>query len=99
MEIFLTNKISAEDFSFYFIAKYDNINQDLREMERNFDQKFDELSNLLLENKNNQYKIGISLMAMYDQCDSFDPNSNLLVTYEANLRNSAEMLLSELKRT
>ena len=36
MEIFLTNQINAEDFSFYFIAKYDNINQDLREMKRNF---------------------------------------------------------------
>ena len=55
MEIFLTNQINAEDFSFYFIAKYDNINKDLREMERNFEQKFDELSNLLLENKNNKY--------------------------------------------
>ena len=65
-------------------------------MERNFEQKFDELSNLLLENKNNQYKIGRSLMVMYDQCDSFDPNSNSSVTYEANLRNSAKMLLFEL---
>jgi hypothetical protein len=99
MEIFLTNQINAEDFSFYFIAEYDNINQDLREMKRNFEQKFDELSNLLLENKNNEYKIGMSLMAMYDQCDSFDPNSNSSVTYEENLRNSAKMLLSELKRT
>ena len=99
MEIFLTNQINAEDFSFYFIAKYDNINKDLHEMKQNFEQKFDELSNLLLENKNNEYKIGMSLMAMYDQCDSFDPNSNSSVTYEANLRNSAKMLLSELKRT
>jgi hypothetical protein len=97
MEIFLTNQINAEDFSFYFIAKYDNINQDLREMKRNFEQKFDELSNLLLENKNNEDKIGISLMALYDLCDGFDPNSNLSVTYEENLRNSAKRLLSELK--
>lgn len=99
MEIFLTNQINAEDFSFYFIAKYDGINQDLREMKRNFEQNFDELSKLLLENSHRQYKIGMSLMAMYDQCDSFDPDSNLSVTYEANLRNSAKMLLSELKRT
>lgn len=99
MEIFLTNKINAEDFSFYFIAKYDNVNQDLREMKRNFEQKFDKLSNLLLENKNNEYKIGMSLMTMYDLCGSFDPNSNSSVTYEENLRNSAKMLLSELKRT
>ena len=89
--------MNAEDFSFYFIAEYDNITQDLLEMERNFEQKFDELSNLLLENKNNQYKIGRSLMFMYEQCDSFDPNSSSSVTCEANLRNSAKMLLSELK--
>lgn len=99
METFLTNQINAEDFSFYFIAKYDNINRDLLEMERNFEQKFDELSNLLLENKNNQYDIGMSLMCMYEQCDSFDPNSNSSVTYGMRLRNSAKMLLSELKRT
>ena len=56
LEIFLTNQINAEDFSFYFIGEYDNINKNLREMK----QKFDELSNLLLENKTNEYKIGTS---------------------------------------
>ena len=99
LEIFLTNQINAEDFSLYFMAKYSNLNKDLREMKLNFEQNFDELSNLLLENKNKEYKIGRSLMVMYDQCDSFDPNSNPSVTDEANLRNSAKMLLSELKRT
>ena len=38
-------------------------------------------------------------MTMYDQCHSFDPNSNSSVTDEADLRNSAKMLLSKLKRT
>jgi len=99
MDIFLTNQINAEDFSFYFIALHDSINKDLREMERNFEQRFDELSNLLLENKNSEYTIEMSLMFMYDQCDSFDPNSNSSVTDEENLRNSAKILLSELKRT
>ena len=98
MEIFLNNKIDAEDFSFYFIAKYDNINQTLREMKQDFEKKFDELSNLLIENKNKKYQIGMSLMSMYDHCDDFDPNSNSSITDEANLRNSAKMLLSELKR-
>ena len=98
MEIFLNNKINAEDFSFCFIAKYDNINQTLREMKQDFEKKFDELSNLLIENKNKKYQIGMSLMSMYDHCDDFDPNSNSSITDEANLRNSAKMLLSELKR-
>jgi hypothetical protein len=98
MEIFLNNKIDAEDFSFCFIAKYDNINQTLREINQDFEKKFDELSNLLIENKNKKYQIGMSLMSMYDHCDDFDPNSNSSITDEANLRNYAKMLLSELKR-
>ena len=98
MEIFLNNKIYAEDFSFCFIAKYDNINQTLREMKQDFEKKFDELSNLLIEDKNKKYQIGMSLMSMYDHCDDFDPNSNSSITDEANLRNYAKMLLSELKR-
>ena len=52
MELFLKNNINVEDFSFCFIAKYDNINQILREMKQDFETKFDELSNLLIENKN-----------------------------------------------
>ena len=37
MEIFLTNHINAEDFYFYFITRYHNTNQDLREMKQNFE--------------------------------------------------------------
>ena len=81
------------------LIKNENINKDLQEMKRNFEQKSDELLNLLLENKNNEYQIGMSLMTMYDQCDGFDPNSNSSVTDEADLRNSAKTLLSELKQT
>ena len=98
MEIFLNSNIDAEDFSFCFIAKYDNINQTLREMKRDFEKKFDELSNLLIENKNKKYQIGMSLMSMYDHCDDFNPNSNSSITDEKNLRNYAKILLSELKR-
>ena len=96
IESFLNNKIDAEDFSFCFITKYDNINQTLREMKQDFEKKFDELSNLLIENK--KYQIGMSLMSMYDHCDDFDPNSNSSITDEGNLRNYAKMLLFELKR-
>ena len=98
METFLKNKINAEDFSFYFISKYDNINQTLREMKQDFEKKFDELSNLLIENKNKKDQIGTFLMSMYDYCDDFDPNSNSSITDEVNLRNYAKILLSELKQ-
>ena len=96
MQIFLNNNIDAEDFSFCFIAKYDNINQTLREMEQDFEKIFDELSNLLIENKNKKYKIGSSLMSMYDHCDDFNPNSNSSMIDEENLRNYAIILLSKL---
>jgi hypothetical protein len=98
MQIFLNNNIDAEDFSFCFVAKYDNINQTLREMKQDFEKKFDELSNLLIENKNKKYQIGMSLMSMYKHCDDFNPNSNSSITDEENLRNYAIILLSELKR-
>ncbi len=98
IEIFLNNNIDAEDFSFCFIAKYDNINQTLREMKQDFEKRFDELSNLLIENKNKKYQIGMFLMSMYDHCDDFDPNYNSSITDEENLRNYAKILLSELKR-
>lgn len=98
MEIFLNKKIDAENFSFCFIAKYDSINETLRKMQQDFEKKFDELSDLLIENTNKKYNIGMALMLMYDQCDEFDLNSNLSITDEANLRNSVKMLLSELKR-
>ena len=65
MEMFLNNKI---DFSYCFIAKYDSINKNFREMEEDFENRFAELSNLLLENENSDKlsEIRLSLMFMYD---------------------------------
>jgi hypothetical protein len=99
LEIFLNKKISTEDFSFCFIAQYDSINQILREMKQDFEKNFDELSNLLIENPNKKYEIGMSLMLMYDLCDDYNPNDPSSITVEENLKNSAVILLSELKRT
>ena len=96
MEMFLNNQIDAENFSFCFIAKYDEINETLRAMEKNFETNFNELSSLLIENEKSQ--IGMSLMFMYDHCDDFDPSSNSSISDEENLRNAVTILLSELKR-
>lgn len=93
IEIFLNNNIDAEDFSFCFIAQYDSINQTLREMEKDFEKRFNELSNLLTDSRND--RIGTSLMWMYDYCDDFNPKS---ITDAENLKNYAKILLSELKR-
>ena len=96
IKIFLHNNIDAEDFSFCFIAQYDSINQTLREMEKNFEKRFNELSNLLTDNKKD--RIGTSLMWMYDYCDEFNPNSSSSITDAENLKNYAKILLSELKQ-
>ena len=58
------------------------------------EKRFDELSGLLIENKNKKYQIGRSLMFMYDHCDDY----NASILDKVNLRNYTKMLLSELKR-
>jgi hypothetical protein len=95
IQMFLSKKTNAEDFSFHFIAAHDNVNETLREMEQDFEKRCDELSNLSIENK--KYQIGNSFMFMYDYCDDFGFNSDSLITDEVNLRNTAKMLLSKLK--
>jgi len=96
IEMFLNKKINGEDFTFYFIATHDNVNQTLCEMQQDFEKRFDDLLDLSIENE--KYQIGSSFMFMYDYCDDYDPNSNSLITDEANLRNSAKMLLYKLKK-
>jgi hypothetical protein len=54
-------------------------------MEQDFEKKFDELSNILIENK--KYQIGMSLMSVYDHCDDFNPNFNSSMIDQENLRN------------
>ena len=67
-------------------------------MEKDFEKKFYELLNLLIENKNKKDQIGMSLISMYDYCDDFNPNSNSVITDEENSRNYAKILLFEIER-
>ena len=67
-------------------------------MEEDFEKKFYELLNLLIENKNKKDQIGMSLISMYDYCDDFNPNSNSVITDEENSRNYAKILLFEVER-
>lgn len=98
IEMFVNNKMDAENFSFCFIAKYDSINQTFRKMEEDFEKNFDELSNLLRENKKINEQIGRSLMFMYDHCDDYNIDLSLSLIDEETLKNHAQLLLSELKR-
>ena len=74
---FLDEKINTEDFSIFFMAMYEGINQKLRQMKKDFKEKSlksFELSNFLVESK--ACEIGNSLARVYGYCDSFNPDSN-----------------------
>jgi len=94
---FLDDKINAEDFSIFFMTMYEGINQNLRQMIKDFKEKSFELSDFLIESK--RYKIGNSLARVYGYCDSFNPDSNSCIADEEELRNCAQILLDELQQT
>ena len=96
MNMFLTNKTNADSFSFSFSAQYEELNQIHRDMKKDFEKNFDELSNLLVEHEEN--KLGYSFMFMYNDCYAFNLNSNEFPMTEAKLRNHVKALVTELKQ-
>ena len=97
---FLDEKINAEDFSILFMAMYEGINQKLRQMKKDFKEKSlksFELSDFLVESK--ACGIGNLLARAYGYCDSFNPDSNLRMADEEELRNCAQILLFEMQKT
>ena len=96
MNLFLTHKMNAKDFSSYFMAKHEEINQILRDMENNFEENFDELSNLLVEHEKD--KLGYSFMFIYNDCYAFNLNAEELHIPEAQLRNDVKALFAKLKQ-
>lgn len=98
LDSFLNDKITVEVFSLSFMAQYETINKILEEIQQNFKTNLDQLANLLIDdaNKNN---IGMPLAILYDRCATFGLNPDSLIKEEAELKNSAKILLSELKKT
>ena len=91
--LFKENPEKSRKLSRFFIAKYDKTSQTFREIKQDFEQKFDKLSNLLIENKNKKYQIGMSLMSIYDHWESngvFSTTSDRL----AAISSSASITLS-----
>ena len=101
LELFLSNQIDTDNFSFCFIAQYDKTNRQLRDMEQNVEKNFDKLSSLLMEDKDQDRKsqIGTSLMFMYDFCDSFTSDFESACEDTINLKTSAKKLLNQLKQS
>lgn len=97
IDLFLNDNMTAEVFSACFMRQYEIVNETLEEMNQDFEKNLDQLSNLLTESVNKN-DIGISLLRMYDHCDMLGLNPDSLISDEAELKNSAKILLSELKQ-
>ena len=105
MNMFLTNKINADSFSFGFSTQYEELNQIHRDMKKDFEKNFDELSNLLVEHEEKKIElslcdqIGLSLMFMYyNYCDDYDANPEDSYITEEELKNHVKALVGELKQ-
>lgn len=90
---FLADQITADDFSYSFMAIYEGINRKLGQMER--DESLD-LANFL---KPNRPELGDLLARIYGSCDSFspDPEVEIALSDEKELKDCAQILLLKLQ--
>lgn len=104
MNMFLTNEINADSFSFGFSTQYEELNQIYNDIEKDFEKNFNQLSNLLVKHEKNKIglslleQIGRSLMFMYNYCDNYDINPEDSYITEEELRNHVKALVAELKQ-
>jgi hypothetical protein len=89
---FLDDQITADDFSYSFMAIYEGINQRLGQMER--DESLD-LANFL--GKTPRPELGRLLARIYGSCDSFSPDPDFPMSEEKDLKNCAQILLLKLQ--
>ncbi len=89
---FLTDKITAEDFTICFVNLYEKITQQLSIMEK--DNPL-ELTNFLYEPKERGF--GSLLASIYGSCDCFSLDSNISLSSEEELITQAQTLVLRLK--
>jgi hypothetical protein len=89
---FLTDQITADDFSYSFMAIYEGISRKLRQMKRN---ESLELANFL---KSSQPELGDLLARICGSCDSFSPDPEVAMSDEKELKDCAQILLVELQK-
>ena len=89
---FLSDKITADNFSYSFIAIYEGINQKLSKMER--DESLD-LANFL--GKTRRAELGRLLARIYGCCDSFSLDPDFTMSDEKELKNYVQVLLLKLQ--
>lgn len=88
---FLSDQITADDFSYGFMGIYEEIGTKLGQMKRDESLK---LANFLNPNRP---EIGDLLARIYGSCDSFNPDPEIAMSNEKELKECAQILLSELQ--
>ena len=91
---FLDNKITAENFSYSFMAIYEGIGEKLDQMKI---EESLELANFL--NKTDRCGLNRLLARIYGSCDSFspDPEVDIAMSDEKELKDYAQILLFKLQ--
>ena len=88
---FLDDQITADDFSYSFMAIYGGIGQKMGQMKR---AESVELANFL---EPSRPELGDLLARIYGSCDSFSPDPEIAMSDEKELKDCAQILLLKLQ--
>lgn len=88
---FLDDQITADDFSYSFVAIYGGIGEKLGQMKR---AESVELANFLEPSRS---ELGDLLARIYGSCDSFSPDPEIAMSDEKELKDCAQILLFKLQ--
>ena len=88
---FLADQITADDFSYSFMAIYEGISGKLGQMKRT---ESLELANFL---KPSRPELGTLLARIYGSCDSFSPDPEIAMADQTELKDCAQILLLKLQ--
>jgi len=88
---FLADQITADDFSYSFMAIYEGIGEELNQMEI---EESVELANFL---EPSRPELGRLLARIYGSCDSFSPDPEIAMSDEKELKDYAQILLFKLQ--
>ena len=88
---FLDDQITADDFSYSFMAIYAGIGQKLGQMKR---AESVELANFL---EPSRPELGDLLARIYGSCDSYSPDPEIAMSDEKELKDCAQILLFKLQ--
>ena len=88
---FLDDQITADEFSYSFMAIYVGIGQKLGQMKR---AESVELANFL---EPSRPELGDLLARIYGSCDSFSPDPEIAMSDEKELKDCAQILLLKLQ--